>query len=98
AHACEAAHADMIAEFAFRNTGALETLQARHKVRVQPFPDDVLRKTAEVSQEVLREIAAKNPLAKKACDSQLAFLKASTRYNRISEEGYSVLRGKALGL
>lgn len=83
--ACKAANMDMISEYTARNNQALDTLINKHKVKVLPLPEDVLKKLKQISEEVVLELAEKDPLAKKIHTSVAQFKKQVTRWADISE-------------
>ena len=87
--------AEVPAEFTARNAIALDTLVNEHGVKVLPLPDDVLRRLQELSQEVLDELAASDPLAQRIVKSYRDFSASVIRYGRISEQAYS--RARDLG-
>ena len=62
-YACQAANADMYAEFEARNGEAIKTLVEEHGVDVRPFPDDVLAELKRASMEVIEELAAEDEMA-----------------------------------
>lgn len=83
--ACKAANMDMISEYTARNNQALDTLVNKHHIQVLPLPDDVLKKLRVISEEVVAELAAKDPLAKKIYDSVVTFRNQVSRWGEISE-------------
>jgi len=92
--ACQAANIDMISELTARNQQALETLVKEHGVKVRPLPDDVLKRLKSLSSEVVEEIAAGDPFARKVYDSFDQFrIKVST-WSGIAEQAF--MRARAL--
>jgi TRAP-type mannitol/chloroaromatic compound transport system substrate-binding protein len=77
-----------LAEHEAGNAAALERLVKNHGVQVIRFPDPVLRDLRKLSDEVLREEAAKSPMAKKVHDHYEAFKKAWLAYSDLSERAY----------
>lgn len=90
--ACQAASARMLAEFTARDAAALETLVNKHGVQLRRFPDEVLKRIAAVSKEVVADIAKKDPMSKKIHDSFMAFRKRAVKWNEHSEAAYSTAR------
>lgn len=90
--ACQAANDEMLSEFTARNSSALNTLVGKHKVQLKRFPEPVLKKIGSLSRDVLSEVAASDPFAKKVHDSFIDFRKSSLKWGEISEEGYSLAR------
>lgn len=86
--AARAANQDMLDEYTARNNAALVEMVDNHGVLLRRLPDDVLRELHKISDQVLLEVAAQDPLAKKVYDSQKAFQKQVSAYHKISEEAY----------
>lgn len=93
--ACKAATYDMLAEFNARNAASLHTLLTEHKVDLRQLPADVLKVLAKASQEVLTDIAGRDPKSKAVYASITAFLSTAKGWNQISEEAYAVARREA---
>ncbi len=91
--ACQAGYNEMLAEFSSRNNNALEQLVTKHKVQLKRFPEQVLKKFAEISRDTVAEVANQSSAAKKIYQSYLKFREQSINWNRIGEEGYSQARG-----
>ncbi len=88
--ACQAANLDMLSEFGARNARALQQLVDEHGVELRPFPDDVLRRLRDLSDEVVTEIAAgSGPLGQRVFDSYRQFRDESSAWQQISEVAYS---------
>lgn len=86
---CAAATNDrMLAEFTARNAEALQTLVSDHGVLLRPFPDDVLRELRRLSEQVIDEAAARDPLFRRVLDSLRAFRDRSIPYIDIAERAY----------
>ncbi|MCH9743086.1 MAG: ABC transporter substrate-binding protein, partial [Proteobacteria bacterium] len=85
---------DMLAEFTMRNQLALQALEKEHGVQVKFFPDDVMRALKKVSDEVLDEEAAKDPLSAKVWASQKAFREAVTPWTNMAEG--AIIRARQL--
>ena len=73
-YACQAANADMHADFEARNGAALNTLVEEHGVELRPFPDDVLAELKRASREVIEELAASDAMAAKVWASLSAYI------------------------
>ncbi len=76
---------DMLAEYTARNQSALHELESQHGVKVKSFPDDVLRELKKLSDAVLDEEAAKDPLSQKVWASQKAFRDAVAPWTAVAE-------------
>ncbi len=93
-NACKIVNTDMLAEYTARNNAALHTLISKHKVKLRPFPDDVLKKLAQLSDEVVKEVAAKDKHAQKTYQSFMAFREQVMAWHKVSEQAF--LRAREL--
>lgn len=91
-YACQAATKDMLSEMTTRNGNALQALITEHKVQLKKFSDDILKKLAETSKEVVATVGRRDPFSKKVYDSFESFRKKMISWGKISEEGYSLAR------
>ena len=87
-NACRILNNDMLAEYTARNPVALKSLIEEHGVIFRPFPDDVLAALKTVSQQVVAELAAKDPLAQRIYDSYTSFAAKVRAYHDVSELAY----------
>lgn len=78
----------MLAEYTANNNAALETLVTEHKIDVRRFPDDVLATLRQLSDEVVLEVANRDPFAKRVYDSFSTFRNQVRAYHKISELAY----------
>lgn len=86
--ACKAANMDMISEYTARNNEALDTLVNQHQVKVLPLPPEVLVKLRQLSDQVMGELVAKDPVAEKIYQSLSKFKQQVTRWSAISEQAF----------
>ena len=86
--ACHRANDLLVAEYAARNSQALRSLVDEHAVEVRRFPDEVLRRLREISDDVLQEVVAGDPLGQEIHDSFVAYRDASRDWMALSEAGY----------
>lgn len=93
-NACKVANLDMLAEYTARNNEALHTLVTKHKVNLRPFPDEVLAKLRQLSDDYVAEFAAKDPLTKQVYDSFRVFRDQVMEWHKVSEQAY--LRAREL--
>ena len=91
--ACQAVSTDMLAEFAARNATSLQQV-LESDVEVLPFPDPVLKRLKDITQEVLADMVARDPASAKIWASQSEFMEISDRWQQISEA--AVLRAREL--
>lgn len=85
-----AAYADAwtLAEHEAQNSFALERLVKQHGVKVIRLPDSVLREFRKLSAIVVRDEAAKSPMAKKVFEHYDKFQKQWLAYSDLSERAY----------
>lgn len=86
--ACKVANQDMLAEYTARNNDALHRLVNEHKVKLKPFPQDVLKKIRDLSDEVVREVAAKDKMSGKVFESFRKFRDQARAWHDVSELAY----------
>jgi TRAP-type mannitol/chloroaromatic compound transport system substrate-binding protein len=91
-NACKVVNQDMMTEFAAKNGEALDTLVNVHKVDLRRLPDDVLAKLKVLSREVVNELAASSPAAKKISASYEKFYTQVKAWDEISEKVYFNVR------
>jgi TRAP-type mannitol/chloroaromatic compound transport system substrate-binding protein len=87
-YAARAANQDMLDEFTARNNNALQDLINNKGVQLRKFPDDVIVRLHQSSEEVLADLAAGDAMAGKVYASYKSFLDNVTRYHHISEQAY----------
>jgi TRAP-type mannitol/chloroaromatic compound transport system substrate-binding protein len=87
-NASRVANQDMLAEYTARNNAALHSLLNEHKVDLRRFPDEVLSKLRDLSDEVVAEVASKDPMSKKVYESYKKFRDQVIAWHDISERAY----------
>nr|CRH08174.1 Putative periplasmic mannitol-binding protein; putative Trap-T transport system, dctP subunit [Candidatus Magnetococcus massalia] len=87
-NACKVANMDMISDFTARNNTALNTLVNTHKVDLRQFPDEVISRLKKLSDEVVAEIAEKDPISKEVYASFKAFRDQASSWHGVSEQAY----------
>ena len=92
-HASRVANQDMLSEYTAQNNRALDTLVNKHKVKLRRYPDDVLNKIKQLSDEVIAEVGAKDALSKKVFESFTSFRDQAIAWHNISERAYLNARG-----
>jgi TRAP-type mannitol/chloroaromatic compound transport system substrate-binding protein len=93
-NACKVANLDLLSEYTARNNEALDTLVNKHHVELRRFPDAVLKQLKTISEEVVAEVAAKDPASKKVYDSFKKFRDQVEAWHDVSERAY--LNARAL--
>ncbi|MBH32343.1 MAG: ABC transporter substrate-binding protein [Gammaproteobacteria bacterium] len=86
--AAKIANMDMLCEYIARNNDALKILKDKHKVKIKPFPDDVLRMLRDISLEVVEEISHTNEISRKIYNSYVEFHEKTAAWNNISLKPY----------
>jgi TRAP-type mannitol/chloroaromatic compound transport system substrate-binding protein len=86
--ACLVVNGDMLAEYTARNSSALQSLIHEHHVVVREFPASVLQRLQQLSEQVVAEIAAKDPLSGKVYESYRTFQRDVLKWTDISERAY----------
>ena len=71
-------------------------LRADKRIKIRRFSDELLKVAAKLSQEVLADLAAKDPLTRKVYDSYTAFMAGIMDWGELSETGYRNTRRLAL--
>ena len=93
--ACQVGNQDMLAEQTARNPGALWTLVEQHGVMLRVYPDDVITKLKQLSDEVVTEFGQKDAFSRKVFASYRKFLDQSKEWSRVSELAYLQARDRS---
>jgi TRAP-type mannitol/chloroaromatic compound transport system substrate-binding protein len=93
-NACKVVNLDMLSEYMARNPTALQTLIKKHKVELRRYPDDVVRKLRELSDQVVAEIARKDEFSNKVYASYEKFLTQVKEWSGVSELTYLLARDR----
>ena len=93
-NACRVANQDMLAEYTTRNNDALQTLVETHQVDLRRFPDDVLSALKKLSDQVVEELAARDPFSAKVYQSFKTYRDKVVSYHKISEQAYMDARAR----
>lgn len=84
--ACQGITTDMVAEYTYHNAIALKQLMDNPDIEVRRFPDDVLRLLRSITQEIVGELSASDPMAARISKSYYDFLELSTQNVRINDQ------------
>ena len=76
------------------NNLALQTLLKKHSINLRPFPDNVLKKLAKLSETVMFKLTSADPLSKKVYESIINFRNASIKRSVIAEKKFLESRSK----
>ena len=90
--ATTAVNQQVLSEFMARNNASLRTLIDEHGVTLKKFPDPVLRELAGLSDQVMNDLASRDPLSRKVMDSMLAFRKDVAAWTAVAESAVSDAR------
>ena len=83
---------DTLSDFTYNNGIALKTLLEKHKVQLRRFPDEVLSRLSEISEELVKEMAAESELMGRIYTSFKAFQEIVTPWTDISDRTLLNLR------
>jgi len=84
----------MLSQFVAKNLAALQRLTDQYKVKLFPFPDDVIQELHKLTIEVLAEEAQKDMQFKKIYEAYAKFSSENDRWNVLSEAAYQKARAK----
>ncbi len=87
-NALRVANQDMLADFTAKNNRALEQLVNVEGVELRPFPDDVMKQLKTLSDEVVSEEAAQDPMSQKVFESFVKFREQAVKWHAVSEQAY----------
>ena len=91
-NAIRVANQDMLAEFTAKNNRALEQLVRLHKVELRRFPDEVLIKLRQLSDELVSEQVKDDPIGQRVRDSFTHFRQQVSQWHQVSELAYMQAR------
>jgi TRAP-type mannitol/chloroaromatic compound transport system substrate-binding protein len=86
--ACKLANHEMLAEYTTRNNDALDTLVNKHKVEIRRFPEEVLTELRSLSDQVVKELAAKDAFAQEVYESFSSYRDKAVNWSEYSERAY----------
>jgi TRAP-type mannitol/chloroaromatic compound transport system substrate-binding protein len=93
AHACATEATYALAEMERLNAAALASLTGEHKVKLTPFPDDLVTAARNQSGEVLGELASRDAISGRIHASYLGFRDRTAPWSRVSLEAVLRARG-----
>ena len=77
-----------------RNSAALATLIKEHGVQLKQFPNQVLQKFRQVSDQMLQEEASKDEFTREVMSSIWQFKKPAAGWSKVSLQPYLSARDK----
>ena len=87
-YCAKSANQEMFDEYTARNNKALTERIDKHKVDLRKLPDSVLRELKKITEEVMKDFIADDPMAQKVYKSYSEFKEQVINYHRISEKAY----------
>tara|TARA_B110000014_G_scaffold260569_1_gene250586 strand:+ start:27233 stop:28327 length:1095 start_codon:yes stop_codon:yes gene_type:complete len=87
-YAARAVNQEMLDEYTARNNSALIDLVNKHGVKLRKLPNDVLRELRILSDQVMKEFVADDPMASKVYESYREFKRDVINYHAISEKAF----------
>ncbi|MEL6863950.1 MAG: TRAP transporter substrate-binding protein [Bacteroidota bacterium] len=78
----------MLSEFEAKNSLYLDKIINETEVEIRPYPPEVLRQLRIYTEEIIEEITASDPFAKRVYDSYSAFRKNASRWSELTEKVY----------
>ena len=76
------------------NNLALETLVKKHKIKLKPFPENVLKELANLSDIVIKKLIGSDKLSKEVYNSIMNFREKSIMRSQVSEQKFLETRLK----
>ena len=90
--ACQAAVMDTLSDFTYNNGVALKKLLDEHGVELRRFPDEVLSRLSEISDDLLKEMASEDELIGRIYTSFNAYYEIVNPWTTISDRTLLNLR------
>ena len=85
---------DMLAEYTAANNRALQDLIHKHNVQLREMPDDVLIELHKVTEQIIEEQSAADPLFAEVYESYIQFRSGVRGYHKISEQAIMAARDR----
>ncbi|MGB5256768.1 MAG: TRAP transporter substrate-binding protein [Woeseiaceae bacterium] len=85
---CQAITLDMTAEYTHGNAQSLRQLEEDPDVELRPFPAEVIRLLRSHTQDIVGELMAEDPAARKIGKAYFDYLAIVERNTRVSEQAY----------
>ena len=78
----------------YKNSAALSKLVNEHNIQLREYPNDMLRKFRQVSDQILHGQASKDKLTQEVLDSIWRFQKEATGWSEVSLQSFLNARNK----
>jgi len=85
---CQAVTTDVAAEYTHGNAVSLKQLKQDPNIELRPFPAEVLKLMRSLAKEVVDELMAKDPAARKIGDAYFKYLADVSANSSISDKAY----------
>ena len=85
--ACKAINIDMLSDYTAKNNMALQFLKSEN-IEILKFPDEVLEKLRNISDEILINISKNDAITKEVYDSYMAFKSSVAPWTEISDKAF----------
>ena len=85
---CQSITTDMVAEYTNGNSHALQQLLENPDVEIRPFPKEVTDLLKSITDEIVAEWVANDPLAAKIAESYYEFLERAKFATSVTEQAY----------
>ncbi len=90
--ACRALAIEMLSEFTARNPAALQDLVENHSVELRRLPAEVIEHLRDLTDEVVGELTAADPVAAQIYTSMQTFQKQAQAWHNLSERAFMAVR------
>jgi TRAP-type mannitol/chloroaromatic compound transport system substrate-binding protein len=87
-YACKATTNDMLSAYTYHDVEAMEKLVKNYGVKINAFPDDVIKALFKTSNEVVAEVGASSPIGQKVYKSYSDFRALRVRFDPYIERGF----------
>ena len=89
--ACKAINLDMLSDYTAKNNLALQFLKSEN-IDILKFPNEVLTKLKEISDEILKEISSTDEITNEVYKSYVSFKEDVEPWTDISDKSYLDIR------
>ena len=76
----------ILSEFEAKNNAYLQKIREESDVDIRPFPEEVLARLKEITQEILEEVGNSSPEAKKAYEAYLSYRDGAKNWAGLTEK------------
>lgn len=94
---CQAEAFIQSCEYSASNQGSLEVLIDKHGVELKRYSDELVAKVRAVSDDVVADVGASDPMTKKLYESYMAYRKKAMDWAKVGEQGFMNARSGLTG-